>query len=412
MLITISIKCDVRGFQCLPIHDYFSGASIGGFLYATAQNEFIELFGLDGCLLLTGSFALNIIACGGLMRPLHLPAYYLKQGAALVEKTEEKLSERPLALDHSIEKDLPVTDLLITVETKGTLASEKELLICSVLVRLLKKKQKTYIEYLRSIAEQMRDWVFVAMCLALFLYSVGAFPPLLFLEDVAQSEGLIEDISVVPLVSIYAIAGGIGKLLLGMVMDIRWINSLYFYSFTLVGSGMALLLIPFTKSYVGLQVISAVLGFLSGNWSITPYMTTKVVGIERLTEAYGILMFFSGFGIMLGPPVVGTYGHFCFAQCHYLVCLIPDVDIQDKITLLHVSHLLPNDCAHGSYCHLQAGSMIGCSPMTSPSISVGVVCCWVECNFCSLPCPAGTKPSTHLPNLKQSTLITMTVWLP
>ncbi|XP_017339551.1 monocarboxylate transporter 9b [Ictalurus punctatus] len=305
---TVTITCQYfdkkRG---LALGIVTTGTSIGGFLYATAQNEFIELFGLDGCLLLIGSFSLNIVACGGLMRPLHLPAYYLKQRAALVEKAEEKLNERPLALDHSIKKDLPVTDLLIPVETKDTLASEKELLICSALVRLLKKKQKAYIEYLNSIAERMKDRVFVAMCLALFLYTVGAFPPLLFLEDVAQSEGLIEGISVVPLVSIFAIAGGIGKLLLGMVMDVRWMNSFFLYGVTLVGSGMALLLIPFTTSYVGLQVISAVLGFFSGNWSITPYMTTKVVGIERLTEAYGILMFFGGFGIMLGPPVVGWF---------------------------------------------------------------------------------------------------------
>lgn len=305
----------------LTFHAYFSGTSIGGFIFATVQNELIELFSLEGCLLLTGSLTLNIVACGGLMRPLHLPAYYLKQRAALVEKAEEKLSEK--SLDHSIKKDLPVTDLLITVENKDTLASEKELLICSVLVGLLKKKQKAYMEYLQSIAEQMKDRVFVAMCLALFLYNVGAFPPLLFLEDIAQSEGLIEGISVVPLVSIYAIAAGTGKLLLGMVIDIHWINSLYLYSATLVGSGIALLLIPFIKNYVALQVLSAVLGFLSGNWSITPYMTTKVVGIERLTETYGILMFFSGFGILLGPPVVGKYGHLYFVQCHLLVCLIP-----------------------------------------------------------------------------------------
>ncbi|KAF4085287.1 hypothetical protein AMELA_G00115850 [Ameiurus melas] len=303
---TVTITCQYfdkkRG---LALGIVTTGTSIGGFLYATAQNEFIELFGLDGCLLLIGSFSLNIVACGGLMRPLHLPAYYLKQRAALVEKAEEKLNERPL--DNSIKNDLPVTDLLIPVETKDALASEKELLICSALVRLLKKKQKAYIEYLNSIAERMKDRVFVAMCLALFLYTFGAFPPLLFLEDVAQSDGLIDGISVVPLVSIFAIAGGIGKLLLGIVMDIHWMNSLFLYGVTLVGSGMALLLIPFITSYVGLQVISAVLGFFSGNWSITPYMTTKVVGIERLTEAYGILMFFGGFGIMLGPPVVGWF---------------------------------------------------------------------------------------------------------
>lgn len=244
------------------------------------------------------------------MRPLRLPAYYLKQRAALVEKAEEKHHERPRILDGSGKKNLPVTNLLIPVDTKDALSSEKELLICSALVQLIKKKQKAYMDYLHSTAEQMRDRVFTAMCLALFFYSLGAFPPLLFLEDVAQSDGLMEDISIIPLVSIFAIAAGVGKLLLGMLTDIRWMNSVFLYSFTLLGSGVALMLIPVTKNYVGLQVISVFLGFFSGNWSITPYITTKVVGMERLTEAYGILMFFGGFGIMLGPPVVGKHDHF------------------------------------------------------------------------------------------------------
>ncbi|XP_072523965.1 monocarboxylate transporter 9b isoform X1 [Salminus brasiliensis] len=305
---TVTITCqyfDKRRGLALGI--VTTGTSVGGFLYATAQNEFIELFGLEGCLLLIGSFALNIIACGGLMRPLHLPAYYLKQRAALVEKVEEKLRERPLARESSIKKNLPVTDLLITIDAKDPLAYEKRFLSCSALVKLLKKKQKAYSDYFRCMAERLQDRVFMAMCAALFLYSLGAFPPLLFLEDVAQSEGLIEGISVIPLVSIIAMAAGVGKLLLGVMTDIRWMNSVFLYAFTLVGSGAALLVIPVTKSYVGLQVISAVLGFFSGNWSVTPYMTTKVVGMERLTEAYGILMFFGGFGIMLGPPVVGWF---------------------------------------------------------------------------------------------------------
>lgn len=44
---------------------------------------------------------------------------------------------------------------------------------------------------------------------------------------------------------------------------------------------------------------------MSGNWTLTPYVTSKVVGVEKVAEAHGILMFFGGVGLMLGPPVVG-----------------------------------------------------------------------------------------------------------
>lgn len=285
----------------------FPGTSIGGFLYATAQNEFIALFGLDGCLLLIGCFALNIIACAGLMRPLHLPAYYLKQRAALAEKAEEKVLEKTPVVEDPLKKNQSV-NVLITAETKEPPPHEKKSLLSYVaLVRLMKKKQKEYTEYLNSTRELLQNRVFLAMCVSLFAYCLGAYTPLLFLEDLAQSEGLINGISTIPLVSIMSIAAGVGKLLLGIMMDIRWMNSIFLYTFTLLGSGVALLIIPVTKNYAGLQVISAVLGFFSGNWSVIPYMTTKVVGMDRLTEAYGILMFFGGFSIMLGPPVAGNF---------------------------------------------------------------------------------------------------------
>lgn len=59
------------------------------------------------------------------------------------------------------------------------------------------------------------------------------------------------------------------------------------------------------SSYLDLQVVSLVLGFMSGNWTLTPYVTSQLVGVERLAEAHGVLMFFGGVGLTLGPPVVG-----------------------------------------------------------------------------------------------------------
>ncbi|EDL31978.1 solute carrier family 16 (monocarboxylic acid transporters), member 9 [Mus musculus] len=46
------------------------GSSVGLFIYAALQRMLIEFYGLDGCLLIVGALALNILACGSLMRPL------------------------------------------------------------------------------------------------------------------------------------------------------------------------------------------------------------------------------------------------------------------------------------------------------------------------------------------------------
>ncbi|XP_056623907.1 monocarboxylate transporter 9a [Triplophysa dalaica] len=296
-----------------------TGTSVGGFIYATVQNELIDLFGLEGCLLIIGALALNLMACAIPMRPLNLPAYYLKQKAAL-QRTEEPLYTKPTAIiiDLGNIKTTPgsadnttALKVLVPMELKVLQNTEGNtrggLLSCSIVARVVKKWMRPYGQYLCDAVELLQDRVFVSFCIAMFLFSLGAFPPVLFMEDVAQSEGLIDGIALIPLVSIVAFTTGIGKMVLGILADMRWVNSLFLYTLTLMGAGVALLLIPLSKSYLGLQVLSAMVGFFSGNWSLTSYITTTIVGIERLSQAHGILMCFAGFGIMLGPPVVGWF---------------------------------------------------------------------------------------------------------
>jgi len=295
---------------------------VGAFLYATLQNELIVLFGLSGCLLIVGAMALNLMACAGFMRPLNTPGYLLKRKAALERHAKEQLCEKP-PLDEL--KTAPVPgpismtgekSAMVAVDTKDCASAVRSDerdngktrgFLCRVaVVKLLKKKQQAYANYTHSLANILHDRVMVAFCVAVFLFSLGAFPPVLFMEDVAQSEGLVEGVCLIPLVSIVAITTGVGKLVLGTLADCKFINSIYLYAFSMVATSMALLCIPVTKTYVGLQVLSGVVGFFSGNWSLTSYITTKVVGLDRLTQAHGVLMLFGGFGISIGPPVVGT----------------------------------------------------------------------------------------------------------
>lgn len=318
---TLTITCqyfDKRRGLALGI--VTTGTSVGAFTYATAQNELIVLYGLDGCLLIIGALALNLMACAGFMRPLNMPGYYLKQKAALERNTEDQVFEKPPLGDLKItagsttaapEKILTVKELLVTIDVKDltTQTTKKKGSFFSGLdiIKVAKEKQQAYSRYIHSISEILQDQAMVAFCIGVFMFSLGAFPPVLFIEDVAQSQGLIEEVSLIPLVSIGAIATCVSKLGLGILVDIRWINSIYLYAFTMFAGGVALLIIPITHSYVGLQILSATVGFANGNWSLTSYITTKIVGLEKLTQAHGIVMFFGGFGIMLGPPVVGWF---------------------------------------------------------------------------------------------------------
>lgn len=325
---TVTITCqyfDSRRGLALGLIS--TGSSVGLFIYAALQRLLIEFYGLDGCLLIVGALALNILACGSLMRPLQVSDYplpgktalenipdrysvYSEKEKNLEENTNmlerrnssEEMNKSPLAPEDGKHKN---PDMAHTRETETYRKKVAEqTYFCK---QLAKWKWQLCNNYCGETVTLFKNKVFSALFVAIFLFDIGGFPPSLLMEDVARSSNVKEEEFIMPLISIIGIMTAIGKLLLGILADFEWINTLYLYVATLITMGLALCAIPFAKSYVTLSVLSGIIGLLTGNWSIFPYVTTKTVGIERLAHAYGILMFFAGLGNSLGPPIVGWF---------------------------------------------------------------------------------------------------------
>ncbi|XP_015853246.1 monocarboxylate transporter 9 isoform X2 [Peromyscus maniculatus bairdii] len=307
------------------------GSSVGLFIYAALQRVLIEFYGLDGCLLIVGALALNILACGSLMRPLQssdspfpekiAPENVLDRYSTYNEK-EKSLEENMNILDKSNRSEdkcnstLPRGDWGQETPKNPTAAAHakepepyrkkvvEQTYFCK---QLAKRKWQLYRNYCGETVSLFQNKVFSALFIAILLFDIGGFPPSLLMEDVARSSNVREEDFTIPLISIIGIMTAVGKLLLGIMADFKWINTLYLYVATLIITGLALCAIPLAKSYVTLAILSGILGFLTGNWSIFPYVTTKTVGIDKLAHAYGILMFFAGLGNSLGPPIVGWF---------------------------------------------------------------------------------------------------------
>ncbi|XP_034518435.1 monocarboxylate transporter 9 isoform X3 [Ailuropoda melanoleuca] len=331
---TVTITCqyfDSRRGLALGLIS--TGSSVGLFIYAALQRLLIEFYGLDGCLLIVGALALNILACGSLMRPLQssdcpLPektalesepdqhSIYSEKEKDLEESTNvlgkshgaEETCEGPLASGGRKPESLLHKNPTTVVRAKEAETYKKKVAEQTYFCKqLAKRKWQLYKNYCGETVALFKNKVFSALFIAIFLFDIGGFPPSLLMEDVARSSNVKEEELIMPLISIIGIMTAVGKLLLGILADFKWINTLYLYVATLIIMGLALCAIPFAKSYVTLAILSGILGFLTGNWSIFPYVTTKTVGIEKLAHAYGILMFFAGLGNSLGPPIVGWF---------------------------------------------------------------------------------------------------------
>ncbi|XP_033064688.1 monocarboxylate transporter 9 [Trachypithecus francoisi] len=330
---TVTITCqyfdDRRG---LALGLISTGSSVGLFIYAALQRMLVEFYGLDGCLLIVGALALNILACGSLMRPLQssdcplpkkiapedLPDKYsiynekgknLEENINILDKSysSEEKCRSTLANGDWKQESLLFKNLTVTHTKEPEMYKKKVAEQTYFCKQLAKRKWQLYKNYCGETVALFKNKVFSALFIAILLFDIGGFPPSLLMEDVARSSNVKEEEFIMPLISIIGIMTAVGKLLLGILADFKWINTLYLYVATLIIMGLALCAIPFAKSYVTLALLSAILGFFTGNWSIFPYVTTKTVGIEKLAHAYGILMFFAGLGNSLGPPIVGWF---------------------------------------------------------------------------------------------------------
>ncbi|XP_045733844.1 monocarboxylate transporter 9 isoform X2 [Mirounga angustirostris] len=331
---TVTITCQYfDSHRGLALGLISTGSSVGLFIYAALQRLLIEFYGLDGCLLIVGALALNILACGSLMRPLEssdcpspektalesVPdrySIYSEKGKDLEENTNilgkscgaEETRKSTLASGGRKQESLLHKNPATVAHAKEAETYKKKVAEQTYFCKqLAKRKWQLYKDYCGETVALFKNKVFSALFIAIFLFDIGGFPPSLLMEDVARSSNVKEEELIMPLISIIGIMTAVGKLLLGILADFKWINTLHLYVATLVIMGLALCAIPFAKSYVTLAILSGILGFLTGNWSIFPYVTTKTVGIEKLAHAYGILMFFAGLGNSLGPPIVGWF---------------------------------------------------------------------------------------------------------
>ncbi|XP_073345934.1 monocarboxylate transporter 3-like isoform X1 [Pagrus major] len=120
-----------------------TGTSVGGVLYGELQRELIELFGVDGCLLVVGALALNVVAFAGLMRPLTPSRYYLTQRDAILERAAEEQQLEKEKEEPSNQKP-SANGFVIAVETEELPVRRWSLFSCSASIKMIKIKTRHY----------------------------------------------------------------------------------------------------------------------------------------------------------------------------------------------------------------------------------------------------------------------------
>ncbi|KAL8616120.1 hypothetical protein ACOMHN_066607 [Nucella lapillus] len=146
---------------------------------------------------------------------------------------------------------------------------------------------------------------FLLICLGNVLAFLGFYVPFVFGVDLAVSLGISKSRAAF-LISVIGITNTVGRVVTGWLADLRRINSLVITYVSIFICGLSTALFPFCTTYGLLCAAASLFGLsVAAFISLTSILICDLLGLEKLTNGFGLLSLFRGLAAMTGPPLAG-----------------------------------------------------------------------------------------------------------
>jgi len=151
----------------------------------------------------------------------------------------------------------------------------------------------------------LKDPIFILYTVSNFLTSIGFNIPYLYLVPQATLRGIPSQHSSY-LLALLGIANTLGRIVLGFISDKPWINRLMVYNVCLTICGVATILSTYCTGILSFSLYTIVFGSTIGAYvGLTSVILVDLLGLDKLTNAFGILLMFQGIASLVGPPIAG-----------------------------------------------------------------------------------------------------------
>lgn len=318
-----------------------SGASVGTFAIPPLMEFLLQTYGLGGTYLILGGMYLIVAVCGALYRPVKFynrdrNGKKVDEKQLLHEDPNDSTRKRIHAQMAEEEMDLikdgkhdPFVDMEIEVETedvekekfKSYISSTGSLVMGSIenFAQIVQaedvKKTSQYSTFRicgRSFEIPIIIHFFVLKMPAVQFYTLysfivffGYFNFIIFLPLDAVSRGY-GGFEKAWLVSCAGIGDLIGRIVVGIVGDMKIIERYKIIGATCILCGLNILIFNFANVFWWCAVHTTLYGFFGGAYiALTSIVLIDMVGIEIMPKALGVILLIQGLGAALGQPFEG-----------------------------------------------------------------------------------------------------------
>lgn len=235
------------------------GAGVGAFVYAPLANYLEQTYGWQKAILILGFMYLICILFGYTMRPLESKKKFKMPTNDDCPSTKENLLENQPEISQPQKKSIIKNPNFLLVAISNAIAN------------------------------------------------VGIFVTFIYLPNMAMLSGFSKTKSSF-LLSCIAITNSSVRIIIGFITDIPWVNSLLVSNLSILLLGISTFAFPFCNSYAAyvIAALSFGAGMAAFN-SLASIVMVDLLGLDNLNISFGLLYFFRGIGILVGPPVAGAF---------------------------------------------------------------------------------------------------------
>jgi len=152
-----------------------------------------------------------------------------------------------------------------------------------------------------------KNYAFTTACFNASMFMVAFSVTFIFLPALARTKGLTT-LQGAYLLSILGICDAVSRILMSTLLDLKRVKKyrLIIYNILIFIIGVLSDVFPLIWTFPQFAVVCAVYGSLAGTFvSQKSVVLVDILGVEKLSSAFGLVLLFQGVGSLIGPTLGG-----------------------------------------------------------------------------------------------------------
>jgi predicted MFS family arabinose efflux permease len=153
----------------------------------------------------------------------------------------------------------------------------------------------------------LRSATFFVVCMSGVLAFMGIYTPFVYVTAKALTFEGVSRSKASLIISVLGICNTAGRLVAGWLADRSWADSLLIHNVAVIIAGLLTCLVPALNSYELLCAYAALFGIsLAAFVALRSIVIVELLGIQKLTNAFGLTSLFQGIAVLIGSPLSGA----------------------------------------------------------------------------------------------------------